>query len=159
MASKVIVIESGRDMFVSEPWIKLTAPAIKMYMIFLTKRKIVYSNGRKHREKQISNNGKIEFTYTEAMNKLKISRPTVTNSIDQLVKYGFIDISQQGGYFEGNKTLYAISNRWIDYGTDSYKKEKRKKDNRQNGFKLYPENINKKQKKVKQTLPVNCASG
>ena len=52
-----------RDILASEAYWKLTGTAIKVYMIFLMKRKMkkTKSNGM-----SIINNGKIQFTFKEA---------------------------------------------------------------------------------------------
>ncbi len=62
----------------------------------------------------VTNNGKIVFTYDEAIEKCGInSNDTFTKAIDKLVEVGFIDISHQGG--SNDESLYAISDRWMKY--------------------------------------------
>lgn len=83
----------------------------------------------------MSNNGEIIFTYTEAKNKYKITFPRFQRALDDLIEHGFIDIKHHGGGLNGDTTKYAISERYKEWGTDSFKKIVRQKDMRGLGFK------------------------
>jgi len=72
-------------------------------------------------------------------------------ALDELVEKGFIDITHSGsGGIKGDKSLYAISDRWKDYGKSNFKPMKRQKDSRKGrGFALLweGEKANKAKKK------------
>ena len=80
------------------------------------------------------NNGEIVLTYAETTKKFGIARSTFRNSIDQLVKLGFIDIAHHGGGMMKDSSQYGISERWRDYGKEEFIKKSRKKDNRKLGY-------------------------
>ena len=93
------------------------------------------------------NNGQITFTYAEAV-KYGFPRPTFRRAIDKLVNVGLIDITYQGqgglvsdnGEILGESSLYAISERWEDYGTKDFIEKPRKKDDRKGrGWAAYHE--------------------
>ena len=111
---------------------KLTANAILVLLEFLSRRQVV-KLGR--RDRWITkNNGEIVLTYAETTKKFGIARSTFRNSIDQLVKLGFIDIAHHGGGMMKDCSKYGISERWRDYGKEEFIKKSRKKDNRKLGF-------------------------
>ena len=83
----------------------------------------------------IKNNGNIVFPYAEAENKFGITRPRFQRAIDQLVEHGFIDIVHSGGGMLRDISKYAISTRWMDYGTSKFIEKQRPKDTRGLGFK------------------------
>ncbi|MBW2709179.1 MAG: hypothetical protein JRD04_07860 [Deltaproteobacteria bacterium] len=79
----------------------------------------------------ILNNGELEYTYSEA-EKRGLPRATFMRAIDTLIEHGFLDISHSGGGGKkGDKSLYAISDRWLLFGTENFIPAKRSKDNRQ----------------------------
>ena len=80
------------------------------------------------------NNGEIVLTYAETTKKFGIARSTFRNSIDQLVKLGFIDIAHHGGGMMKDSSKYGISERWREYGKEEFIKKSRKKDKRKLGF-------------------------
>ena len=109
---------------------KLSKTGQNVFLIFLTKRQMAHV-GRKGKEKWvIVNNGKIVFPYCEAKNKYGIPATTFARAIDQLIKFGLIDINHHGGGMAKDMTTYYISDRWRDYGTPEFKKQFRPKDTR-----------------------------
>ena len=111
---------------------KLTANSILVLLEFLSRRQVV-KVGR--RDRWITkNNGEIVLTYAETTKKFGIARSTFRNSIDQLVKLGFIDIAHHGGGMMKDCSKYGISERWRDYGKEEFIKKSRKKDNRKLGY-------------------------
>ena len=60
--------------------------------------------------------------------------PTFRNSIDQLMKLGFVDIAHHGGGMMKDCSKYGISERWRDYGKEEFIKKSRNKDNRKLGY-------------------------
>ena len=111
---------------------KLTASSILVLLEFLSRRQMV-KIGRRDRW-VTKNNGEIVLTYTEITAKFRIARSTFRNSIDQLVKLGFIDIAHHGGGMMKDSSQYGISERWRDYGKEEFIEKSRKKDNRKLGY-------------------------
>ena len=133
MVSKIVL---GADLVVSRAFLELTGVAPHVLLLFLKRRQMV-KLGRKQGKEQwvIGNNGEIVFPYAEAENKFGITRPRFQRAIDQLVEKGFLDIKHAGGGLMKDTSKYSISERWQDYGTDSFIQRNRKKDVRGLGFK------------------------
>ena len=74
------------------------------------------------------------MTYAEIQKRFGLARSTIRNSIDQLVKLGFVDISHHGGGMLKDCSKYGISERWKDYGKDVFIEKSRKKDSRKLGY-------------------------
>ena len=129
---------SGDVMFIpkrmhrSPAFRKLTANAIVVLLEFLSRRQMVKVGKRNNWVTK--NNGEIVLTYSETTKKFGIARSTFRNSIDQLVKLGFIDIAHHGGGMMKDCSKYGISERWRDYGKEEFIKKSRKKDARKLGF-------------------------
>ena len=133
---------------------------MRIYFHFLLKRKFgTLKQGKpgKRTDKIITNNGEITFSYSEA-EKLGFPRPTFRRGIDKMVNVGLIDITHQGqggiisesGKIGGEASLYAISERWIDFGTDRFEEKNRKKDTRKGrGWAVYHERKPKGKNKTK----------
>ena len=130
MSSDVMFVP--RRMHRSPAFRKLTASSILVLFEFLYRRQMV-KIGRRDRW-VTKNNGEIVLTYTEITAKFRIARSTFRNSIDQLVKLGFIDIAHHGGGMMKDSSQYGISERWRDYGKEEFIKKSRKKDNRKLGY-------------------------
>jgi|LGOV01.1.fsa_nt_gb hypothetical protein len=112
----------------------LTTTAFRVYLQFRLKCQMeeIKRSGRKFTW-YIKNNGKIVFTYKEAMQKLNISKASFTRAIDCLIKYGFIEIRRLGGGTAQIPTLYAIVDNWRNWGTPQFKVILRPKDRRRKG--------------------------
>jgi len=121
-----------RKMINSSAIKQLNGRALHILLLFLARRQM-QKVGRKKRW-TIKNNGEIVFPYKEAQKRFYIPRSTFTRAIDNLIKYGFIDIAYLGGGLIGDCTKYSISNRWKEFGTDKFVKKKRPKDTRGFGF-------------------------
>ena len=125
MASTIIVIE--RALLKSEAFRGLSGKAKTVYFDFRMKCKI---GGPKDR-RVIINNGELEYTYSEAEKK-GIIRSSFMSAIDSLVERGLMDITHSGaGGRKGDKSLYAISDRWRKWGTEDFIAKSRPKDTRQ----------------------------
>lgn len=111
-----------------------------VYLDFRMKCKVQKTKAKPGRKSGwiILNDGEIEYTYSEAEGK-GISRPAFKRSLKELVEKGFIDISRSGmGGPKGDKSKYAISERWRDWGTDKFKEATMEKDTRKGrGFSAY----------------------
>ena len=121
-----------RRMHRSPAFKKLTAKSILVLFEFLSRRQVV-KLGRRNRW-ITKNNGEIVLTYAETTKKFGIARSTFRNSIDQLVKLGFIDIAHHGGGMMKDSSKYGISERWREYGKEEFIKKSRKKDHRKLGY-------------------------
>lgn len=136
MAGKTIVLE--RDLLKSCAFRSLNGTAKNVYFDFRMKCKLQKSKGSKRDGWCIINNGEIEYTYSEAEKKIPpIPRATFMRRIDDLIERGFIDVVHSGsGGKKGDKSLYAISNRWRAWGTENFESVMRQKDTRSGrGFK------------------------
>ena len=132
MVSKIVI---DADLVTSRAFLNLTGVASQVYLLFLRRRRLE-KLGRKGKEKWvISNNGEIVFPYAEAENKFGITRPRFQRAIDKLVEHGFIDIVHSGGGMVKDISKYAISDRWVKYGTNDFIHKRRDKDTRGLGFK------------------------
>jgi hypothetical protein len=134
--SGIIVVE--RELLKSDAFRQLNGTAKTVYFDFLMKCRVKSrkpKSGRK-RERDILNNGELEYTYSEA-EKRGLPRATFMRAIDNLVNHGFLDIFHSGsGGKKGDKSLYAISERWEFWGTDTFIPISRPKDTRAGrGFK------------------------
>ena len=118
MAADIFVVE--REMIKSEAFRGLPGTAIVILMDFLMKRKI--------KKGMILNNGEIVYPFAEAEKK-GISAATFNRNRDILIARGFLDVAHAGsGGKKGDMTLYALSNRWQKWGTDSFVPKERPKD-------------------------------
>lgn len=127
----------SRRLVESDPFHKLKGTSLRVFMIFLTKRqikKIEHKPGKSKKDFYIANNGEIQFTYKEAIEKWHILRASFARAIDQLVELGFIDIAKTGSGLHRDVSLYGISDRWENYGTDEFVSVKRKKRRQHYGF-------------------------
>jgi hypothetical protein len=115
---------------------KLTKKSVDILLEFMARRKMTELpvNGGRKKEWHIINNGELIFTYDDAVKIFKMARSTFRNCIDKLVKFGFIDIAHQGGGMMKDCSKYSISDRWMDYGKEEFKKKSRQKDTRKLGF-------------------------
>lgn len=132
MVSKIFI---DADLVLSPAFLCLTGAAPQVYLLFLRRRRMV-KLGRKGKEKWIiENDGEIVFPYAEAKEKFGITPPRFQRALDQLVEHGFIDIVHSGGGMLRDISKYAISTRWMDYGTSKFIEKQRPKDTRGLGFK------------------------
>jgi DNA-binding transcriptional ArsR family regulator len=116
-----------RDVFVpwdildSEAFDTLSVTGIKVLLRFLQKRKWA-----KLHKKTVYMNGGLSFTYAEAEG-LGISTAQFHRTLKKLYEVGFVDIEHQGGGVARDYSRYALSNRWKNYGTDSFKPVEKKR--------------------------------
>lgn len=136
MTAPIIVVE--RELLKSAVFRGLNGTSKTVLFDFLMKCRVKsrkVKSGRKS-ERIILNNGEIEYCYSEA-EKRGIPRSNFMRALDTLLKKGFIDIDHSGsGGKKGDKSHYAISERWRAWGTDDFIPGARPKDSRQGrGFK------------------------
>ncbi len=151
-----------RSVLFSDALWTLGRAAILVYLVFLSKREMIFT-GRSPKKKWVCvNNGEIVFPYSEAENDYKIGRKTFRNAIDELQLKGFIDLTHQGKGGRppinggGDMSTYWIDDRWEEYGTDDFRppRNPRVKDTRQDrGWYLYNKTQREKNR-LKEKFPV-----
>lgn len=131
--SRVVVIE--KRLIESQAYRELSGKAPQVLMDFMAKRQLEKKPGRDSRREEwrIINNGKITYTYEEA-ETWGMSRPTFVRALDNLIDHGFIDIAQTGAGLYKLCTLYALSERWKNWGTSAFVAKPRPKRKGQMGF-------------------------
>jgi len=128
MPSNIIVVQ--RELLKSEVFRQLNGTAKTIFFDFLMKCRVKSRTPKTGRQKvrEILNNGEIEYCYSEA-EKRGIPRTSFMRAIDTLVKHGFITVAHSGsGGKKGDKNLYAISDRWKQWGTETFVPAVRPKD-------------------------------
>ena len=74
----------------------------------------------KHKKRggyEITNNGEIIFTYSEARELGLKSNRTIARAFNQLIEKGFVDTAEPGNWYLKQPTKYSISDRWKKYNT------------------------------------------
>jgi hypothetical protein len=128
----------SREMLESLAYCSLRLPASYVVLAaFLAKRRVQHERRPCTREYSwiVTNNGQIEFTYAEAKDKWRLSDSKFRRAIDDLIRVGFIDIAESGYGRQKKKTLYAISDRWKQFGTSGFREKRRDKLSQGAGFK------------------------
>lgn len=110
----------------SEAWRSVRGVAPHIFMLFLSKRKMAKRNKRVKADWICININELNFTHDEAK-KAGYTEKEFLLAIRKLIDRGFLDVVQYGGGVEKNKTVYALSNRWMKYGTDEFVKSVRVK--------------------------------
>lgn len=105
------------DMMNSKAWSELDPFDITAYLYFKSKYFEKRTDGSDNRKD-------ISLTYDEMRQQMSPDR--FKKSIDNLVAYGFIDIIKHSPHTR-DATIYALSARWQEYGTDDFKKHNRVK--------------------------------
>ena len=120
-----------RELFESDAFFSLSGFAPQLLILFLGKRNFQKGNGK--RKPMCVNKNSIRFTYAEMTKKHGIKQPRFTRAIDDLLEKGFISIEYQGGACQGDKTVYALVDKWLLWRPGMVM-EKRKKDTVQRGY-------------------------
>ena len=108
-----------RNLVSSDAYLSLATTACYIvYGIFLTKRVMKNAGDYDNPNWYITNNGKIQFTCKEALEKYGLSNYRFDNAIEELSRVGLIDIVKRGKYRD--PALYSISERWKLYGTKDF---------------------------------------
>ncbi len=113
-----------RELFHHPAWEALNGTDKTVLGHFWCKRRPV--KNKKTGEWYLLNNGEIMYTYDEAKrNGILASR--FTRSLDNLIKYGWLDITRTGAGQVRTTTLYAMSERWRKWGTAEFQEAARPK--------------------------------
>jgi len=115
------------DVLDSEAFKSLNSTAIRVFLRFLQKRTFTKA-GKKgnNSRKQVFNDHGLIFTYAEG-EALDMPGCTFFRAIKKLITVGLIDQEHQGGIHKNDISLYAISERWRDYGTPAFKEVEKKR--------------------------------
>ena len=111
-----------RETIASQAFWDLNGVAIKVFMVFRLKCRIVKTSAGKKEIKNILNNGEIIFTFQEAWKKYGVPKSTFLRARDQLIKVGLIEIAEDGGCH--HTTKYSISNNWRNYPEQTFERSK-----------------------------------
>lgn len=106
---------------------KKSAPIL---LDFLGKRQMEHIGRGGKKKWTCTNNGKIEFPYSEAQEK-GYSPKQFIDGKRELVEHGFIDVSNPGGIYDGDTAKFSISERWRKFGTPEFEFKTIEKDNRE----------------------------
>jgi len=120
----------------SKAFIKLTGAAKQMFVELYMRLKLDnYKPSRKNRSQQFyaGNNGELKISYKSIHEMFGYSTATISNAIDQLVRYGFIEIAELGCGVKRQSHKIALITNWQDYGTDKFFAGKGKADKPVNG--------------------------
>lgn len=119
-----------RDLIKSEVFRSLSKKTMLIYFDFRIKCRVQKTKAKSGRQDawDIINNGDIEYTYSEAEKK-GTSRSSFMRAVDELIEKGFIDIAHSGSDgVKGDKSKYAVSERWRKWGTENFERKTRPKD-------------------------------
>lgn len=120
MSSDIIVVE--RTLLKSKAFRSISGTAKTVLFNFLMKRKVKgkRTGGGRKKTPVILNNGELQYSYAEAKRK-GVPATSFMRALDQVIGHGFLDVAWSGsGGKKGDVSLYAISERWRAFGTDSF---------------------------------------
>ena len=116
-----------REMLRSKAYTTLTGASPIILAGFYCKRRLQQVKVGKRTTYEVTNNGEIVFTYREAHDIYRLSKPRFTRALDQLIDHGFIDVAVSGAQLWRQCNLYAISERWRLFGTPDFESKPRPK--------------------------------
>lgn len=102
-------------MFTSKAFLSLSATSVKVLILFLGKRRLIFPKDRKGVKGIMvcENSNELTMTYKELGNKpFNFTRPRITRAIDELLAKGFISVVDAGGAYKQHKAVYALSDLW-----------------------------------------------
>lgn len=142
MSSEVVVYKT--KMLKSRAYRELSGNAKTILGDFYIRRKFERERkgSRGKRKYVFVNNGRIVYTYADAVRN-GFTRPVFQRNVDLLVTRGFLDVTHRGSGRRGDCSLYGISDRWENWGTDKFVRAEeidveRQKDTRKGrGFAAY----------------------
>ncbi len=97
-----------RDLFESDAFLALRGVAPQMLIYLLGKR--FFKKTR--RGKFCENQNELTLSYAE-LKKLGVTQPRATRGFDELLAKGFIELKHQGGAYQKDQSVYALSNQWL----------------------------------------------
>jgi len=112
------------------PFVELSGTAKLVYLVFRERCRMEQMND----EWEITNNGQLVFSYSEADKKYGISRPAFARAISKLVLASLIYIAKSGGGTTGDFSKYGMSDEWQKVGTADFKPSCPRPIDTRNGF-------------------------
>lgn len=101
-------------MFIHQSFLSLTGFSPQLLVLFLGKREKRYITDRDGVEAlQCINCDNLTMPYKELENTYKITRPRIIRAIDELLSKGFLELRHHGGAYLQDKSVYALSNKWL----------------------------------------------
>lgn len=123
-----------REVVVSKPFAGLSARAMRVYLLFLFRRKMG-KHGRRGKERWTClNNGELVFPYREAERDHRMAKKTFSKALDDLIEVGLLEIASHGGSARGDVSRYSLSERWRKFDTTEFEVRERSRDPVQRGF-------------------------
>ena len=101
-----------RSIFESKAFLSLRGFAPQMLILFLGKRDIKTVGEQGRQQRVCVNKDSLTFSYIEAQQKHGIRKQRFVRALDELMAKGFIKIEHQGGAFQKDKSVYALSEQW-----------------------------------------------
>lgn len=121
----------SRRLIRSRAWLDLKGAAQSVYLLLRLRCKVAKvptpGTPKKYWPYEITNNGEIVFPYKIARKQYGIHSHRFAYALDQLLTNGLIDIAASGHGIRKQTTLYAISERWKNYGKPGFEIVERKK--------------------------------
>ncbi len=114
-----------QDMMQSKAWLQLDVYDVTVYIYLKNKFRVNNTKGTDNRHN-------LSLTYSEMKNWMCKDR--FTRSIDNLLKYGFVDLVAHKPQ-NRRPTIYSLSARWQKFGEADYEEVKRPKASRKTGKK------------------------
>lgn len=120
--SKTWSIRIGYDLLHSKAYQGLKyGPAIKVLNWFYEKIRFEVNKKKRGKDRyQILNDGKIDFTYREAIFR-GLTAQKFSKALRELHEIGFIDVKKPGSALKGDWTAFKLSDRWREFGTPNFK--------------------------------------
>jgi hypothetical protein len=114
-------------MYTSRAFLSLNSTSIKLLILFLGKRKLIFPKDRKGSKGTMvcENCNELTMTYKELENRpFYFTRPRIVRALDELLAKGFITIVDPGGAYNKHKAVYALSDLWQQWkpGTRPFNK-------------------------------------
>jgi hypothetical protein len=101
-----------RELFQSRAFLSLRGFAPQLLILFLGKRILRYTEVGKRKRWQCLNCQEMTMTYVKLQKKYGITNPRFSRALDDLLGKGFIEICHQGGAYQRDKSVYALSDKW-----------------------------------------------
>ena len=102
-----------REMFTSKAFLSLKGFSPQLLILFLAKRQRKLTKDRKGTKKTIWIDDNLTMPYLELEKTYKITRPRIVRAIDELLAKGFLEIRHHGGICQKDKTIYALSDKYL----------------------------------------------
>jgi len=116
-------IRLDRALISSKAWLGLSGTAVKVYLLFWSKARVVKSRNKPGRGGgyYIENNGQLQLTYKEVREAYGIYPARFKRALAELVSKGLLEVTRTGAGRFKRSSEYAISWRWREWGKPGFK--------------------------------------